>query len=344
MVSRIWQIVSTCARNSYWILQKWQIKRTTHSTTWVLVIWFLMTKAQCKHTAKSYFSPTASASFTVFRSIAFMIPSARSTLPIAAGVSRGSKNDFTAMWCQEFWHATSNLDYFSQVESSGDIHKAKYGIFVASVVSGFCNIHPYKRIELKLKLGSYRMLSGAWLSIFTHCASDQTCTLNQFSRCLACLQDWSQGLRRRMPKLAVKAPNGNACALRESSPQCSALLLLDGSWQSHLVKCKGLLLAWCQLLQVYRVFHGLHLHVSRWGIQIPLVIFNCLTNKTGTCKTAKIPFFRRFAKQLKHGKSLGIFKTCGGYTRLIPSQDLLLKVCCSWACQVDGQITTCWHA
>ena len=189
MVSRIWQIVSTCARNSYWILQKWQIKRTTHSTTWVLVIWFLMTKAQCKHTAKSYFSPTASASFTVFRSIAFMTPSARSTLPIAVGVSRGAK--LTSQPCDARSFCISPccavgafLDLLSPAwANSGDIHKAKHGILVASVVSGFCTIHPYTCIELKLELVSYRMLSGAWLGIFTNCASDHACTLNQFSWC-----------------------------------------------------------------------------------------------------------------------------------------------------------------
>jgi hypothetical protein len=40
-----------------------------------------------------------------------------------------------------------------------------------------------------------------------------------------------------MPKLTVQAPDGNARALWESSPLCSALLLVDCSWQSKLVKC-----------------------------------------------------------------------------------------------------------
>jgi hypothetical protein len=40
-----------------------------------------------------------------------------------------------------------------------------------------------------------------------------------------------------MSKLTVQAPDGNARALWEPSPQCSALLLVNGSWQCKLVKC-----------------------------------------------------------------------------------------------------------
>ena len=41
---------------------------------------------------------------------------------------------------------------------------------------------------------------------------------------------------------------------------------------------------------------------------------------------------------------IGIFKAFWGNIRMIPGQDLLLKVCCSGACQVNGQITTGGHA
>ena len=150
-----------------------------------------MTKASCKHTAKS-FSPTASVSFTIFRSIVFMIPSARSTLPIAVGVSRGANmtsrpcdaRSFCISPCCAVVHSSICCHPLGPtVEISTKHHKAKHGILVASVVSGFCNIHPYTCIELKLELVSYRVLPGAWLGIFTNCASDQACTLNQFSWC-----------------------------------------------------------------------------------------------------------------------------------------------------------------
>ena len=212
---------------------------------------FLVLRVSCKQILKSL-SSVASESATTRLSIAFITPWALSTFPMAVGVSednfkavRGQKPLYhasvmyppvtgdlfwptgpanptvnhgvgTALGC---WHSTSNLDNFSQVETSGDIHKAEYGILVASVVSGFSNIHPYASIELKLELGTYRMLSGAWLGIFTNRASDQACAFNQLSRCLACLQDCSQSLRRRMSKLTVQAPDGNARALWEPSPQ-----------------------------------------------------------------------------------------------------------------------------
>ena len=123
---------------------------------------FLVLRVSCKQILKSL-SSVASESATTRLSIAFITPWALSTFPMAVGVSednfkavRGQKPLYhasvmyppvtgdlfwptgpanptvnhgvgTALGC---WHSTSNLDNFSQVETSGDIHKAEYGIRV----------------------------------------------------------------------------------------------------------------------------------------------------------------------------------------------------------------------
>ena len=57
----------------------------------VLCIWFLVDVHSCSNISKSA-SPTVSVSATTFLTIAFKIPPCRSTLPMAAGVSKGANS------------------------------------------------------------------------------------------------------------------------------------------------------------------------------------------------------------------------------------------------------------
>ena len=176
-----------------------------------------MTKASCKHTAKS-FSPTASVSFTIFRSIAFTTPSARCTLPIAVGVSRGAK--MTSQPCDARSFCISPC--CAVVHSSIYCHLLGPTVEISTKLS-MEYLLPALSLASAPSIPTHALNSN-WNLCPTGCslgrglAFSQTVhltmrALSTNSAGAACLQDCSQGLRRRMSKLAVKAPNGNARAV-----------------------------------------------------------------------------------------------------------------------------------